>query len=97
MRMNIAAALLAGTVLITLAGCSADPEVTTTVQDNSLTTAKYKNGSVVREKLGSDVKAQLEQTKLSICRYGRIMDEFGVNGTTQVLYAQSILFDENNL
>ena len=30
MRMNIAAALLAGTVLITLAGCSADPEVTTT-------------------------------------------------------------------
>lgn len=30
MRMNIAAALLAGTVLITLAGCSAAPEVTTT-------------------------------------------------------------------
>lgn len=30
MRMNIAAALLAGTVLITLAGCSAVPEVTTT-------------------------------------------------------------------
>jgi len=30
MRMKIAAALLAGTVLITLAGCSAAPEVTTT-------------------------------------------------------------------
>lgn len=30
MKMNITAALLAGTVLITLAGCSAAPEVTTT-------------------------------------------------------------------
>ena len=72
------------------------PEATTTVQDDSLTTIKYKDESVTRKKISSDLNKRLEQVKLSICRYGRILDAFGENNTTRTLYSQSVVYDEDN-
>ncbi len=68
MRMNIAAALIAGTVLVTLAGCSAAPEVTTTTIAQITTSTKEmsemttENTTATAISETSETTAQTEET-----------------------------------
>lgn len=65
MRMNIAAALLAGTVLITLAGCSAAPEVTTTAATQTTAASKETAETTAEETAvtaTSETATQTEET-----------------------------------
>ena len=46
------------------------PEATTTVQDNSLTTAKYRNGSITEEKLSESLKGKISAGVTTPQMYG---------------------------
>lgn len=62
MRMNIAAALIAGTVLVTLAGCSAAPEVTTTAIDQITTSTIEMSEMTTENTTATDISETSETT-----------------------------------
>ena len=63
MRMNIAAALLAGTVLAALAGCSAAPEVTTTAVAQTVAASKEAAETTVEETAVTAISETATQTE----------------------------------
>lgn len=63
MKMNITAALLAGTVLIALAGCSASPEVTTTAATQITASSKDTAETTTEETTTTATSETVTQTE----------------------------------
>ena len=62
MRMNIAAALTAGTILVSLAGCSAAPESTPTSETQITTSAEEISEMTTEKTTSTETSATSEMT-----------------------------------
>ena len=62
MRMNIAAALTAGTILVSLAGCSAAPESTPTSETQITTSAEETSEMTIEKTTSTETSATSEMT-----------------------------------